>query len=221
MSAPASLPAAPAEPFGATEFDAAANVSRETLARLSAYVELLCRWNPKINLVGHATLKEVWRRHILDSAQLIEHIPASSRILVDLGSGAGLPGLILAILGIPETHLVESDQRKCAFLREAACVTQTKVTIQPHRIENIAPIAADIVTARALAPLTKLLEWAAPFIASHTICLFPKGKSLEDELTEARRAWIMKTQKLASQSDEASYILRVEELSHAPDGLPK
>lgn len=200
-------------------------VSRETIERLRAYADLLCQWNPKINLVGPATLAELWPRHIIDSAQLIFHIPAQAKILVDLGSGAGLPGLILAILGfpeihLPEIHLIESDQRKCVFLREAARVTGVKVTIHPQRIEAVTPFAADIITARALAPLSQLLDWAAPFLAPQTICLFPKGKTAEDELTQARRQWIMKTQMLVSESDETSYILRLEELNHAPNRLP-
>src|SRR5215469_10920571 len=109
------------------------NVSRETLARLETYVQLLMAWNRRINLVGPRTLRDVWRRHILDSGQLLALMPPKARVLVDLGSGAGLPGLILAILGVPEVHLLESDGRKCAFLREAARVTEATVTVHAQR----------------------------------------------------------------------------------------
>jgi len=193
------------------------NVSRETLDRLRAYVDLLASWNPRINLVSAASLVDVWRRHILDSGQLIRHIDPSSRVLVDLGSGAGLPALILGILGVPEVHLIEVDQRKAAFLREAARVTKTSATVHATRIESVTPFAADVVTARALAPLAQLLERAVPFIAATTICLFLKGRGLHDELTAAQEKWIMQTQILASLADPTGHILRVEGLrAHRP-----
>ena len=187
-------------------------VSRETLARLQAYVDLLVRWNAKINLVGASTLGDVWRRHILDSGQLIRHIDPSARVLVDLGSGAGLPGLILGILGVPEVHLIEADQRKAAFLREAARVTRTSVTVHAARIESVKPFTADVVTARALAPLSELLAWSMPFLGEATVCLFLKGQGLRDELTAASARWIMRTQTLASLADPTGHILRVEGL---------
>lgn len=188
-------------------------VSRETRERLRAYVDLLTRWNERINLVSAASLADAWRRHILDSAQLVRHTPRGTRALIDLGSGAGLPGLILGILGIPEVHLIEVDQRKAAFLREAARVTSTPVTVHAARIESVAPFPADVLTARALAPLPQLLERSAPFVSEDTVCLFLKGRDLHDELTEARKTWIMRrTQTLASLADPTGYILRVEGL---------
>jgi 16S rRNA (guanine527-N7)-methyltransferase len=192
-------------------------VSRETLPRLEAYVALLETWNPRINLVSAASLGDVWRRHILDSGQLLRHLPPGARVVVDLGSGAGLPGLILAILGVPEVHLIESDQRKAVFLREAARVAGASVTVHAQRIEAVAPFPADVVTARALAPLTQLLEWSAPFLREGTVCLFLKGAGVADELTAARQKWIMHTQTLASLSDDKGHILRLEGLRHAPD----
>lgn len=187
-------------------------VSRETLTRLRAYVDLLASWNPRINLVSAGSLGDVWRRHILDSAQLIRHIDRSARVLVDLGSGAGLPGLILGILGVPDVHLIEVDQRKAAFLREAARITAAPAMVHATRIESMTPFAADVVTARAFAPLPQLLERSAGFVSDKTICLFLKGRDLHDELTAAREKWIMRTQTLASLTDPTGHILRVEGL---------
>lgn len=188
-------------------------VSRETFDRLALYVDLLDRWNQRINLVGRDTMGDVWRRHILDSAQLFRLIPPRARVLVDLGSGAGLPGLILAILGVPEVHLVESDQRKAAFLREALRVTGTKAQLHVQRIEAVPPFPADVVTARALAPLADLLGLAEPFLARSTICLFLKGKAADDELTRAEEAWKMRVERVPSASDPSGTILRLESLA--------
>jgi 16S rRNA (guanine527-N7)-methyltransferase len=122
-------------PLGSEGFAELFPVSRETLARLEVYAELLTRWSTRINLVGRDTLPDLWRRHILDSAQLHPFIPNSARRLIDLGSGAGLPGLVLAILGVPGVELVEADSRKVAFLREASRVAGAEVTIRPCRIQ--------------------------------------------------------------------------------------
>jgi len=200
------------EPLSAEAFCEESGVSRETLARLQAYVALLAAWNPRINLVGPRTLEDVWRRHILDSAQLHRLIPAAARILVDLGSGAGLPGLILAILGVPEVHLIESDGRKAAFLREAARVTSVSAAIHARRLEQITGFAADIVTARALAPLPLLLNHAERFVAPHSILLFLKGKTVAEELTDARKAWKMRASQYPSATDPSGTILRLEEV---------
>ncbi len=187
-------------------------VSRETLERLDAYVALLRAWNRRINLVGRDTLGDVWRRHILDSAQLLPLLPDKARVLVDLGSGAGLPGLILSILGVPEAHLVESDLRKAAFLREAIRVTAAPAVLHAQRSDRVPPLAAEAVTARALAPLPDLLDLAAPFLGAHSICLFLKGRAVEEELTLAAKSWKMRVQRLPSVSDPTGTILRLEGL---------
>jgi 16S rRNA (guanine527-N7)-methyltransferase len=199
----------------AEQFQAQTSVSRETMQRLQAYVDLLIAWNPRINLVGPRTLDDVWRRHILDSAQLRPLVPADSRILVDLGSGAGLPGLVLAMLGVIGVHLVESDSRKCAFLREAARITATQVVLHPRRFEEIRGMTADVVTARACAPLPKLLDHAAHFIDRHSILLFLKGQNLGEELTQARKVWNMREMLHPSASDPSGTILRLEEVTRA------
>jgi 16S rRNA (guanine527-N7)-methyltransferase len=123
--------------------------------------------------------------------------------------------LILGILGVPEVHLIEADQRKAAFLREAARVTRTSVTVHAARIESVKPFTADVVTARALAPLSELLAWSMPFLGEATVCLFLKGQGLRDELTAASARWIMRTQTLASLADPTGHILRVEGLRAA------
>jgi 16S rRNA (guanine527-N7)-methyltransferase len=187
-----------------------AAVSRETLDRLQTYVALLTAWNRRINLVGANTIGDVWRRHILDSAQLLPLLPDGTRVVVDVGSGAGLPGLVLAILGVPEVHLVEGDQRKAAFLREAQRVTGAPATVHGQRAERMAPIAADAIVARAVAPVDNLLLMVDKFRGPHTICLFLKGKGAEEELTHLPPALKMKAQILPSRSDPTGRILRLE-----------
>jgi 16S rRNA (guanine527-N7)-methyltransferase len=191
-------------------------VSRETLSRLQAYAALLIQWSTRINLVGRDTLPDLWRRHILDSAQLHPLIPDSSRSLIDLGSGAGFPGLVLAILDVPGVELVEADTRRCAFLREAARITEAKVTLRPCRIQAVPPHPVDVVTARACAPLDRLLDLAEPFLAPKTLCLFPKGERFEEELTLAREDWTMSASVEQSLSDRRGVILRLQQVAREP-----
>ena len=194
-------------PLSPAEFASLAGVSRETLARLEAYAELLRQWSPRINLVGANTLDDLWRRHFLDSAQLLPHVPAGTRSLIDLGSGAGFPGLVLAILGVPGVELVEADARKCAFLREASRISAAPVEIRNARIESVPAHAVDVVTARGCAGLDRLLPLAERFIGSDTVCLFPKGEKAGQELTAARRAWTMDVARHDSRSDPRGVIL--------------
>ncbi|HEX2528322.1 MAG TPA: 16S rRNA (guanine(527)-N(7))-methyltransferase RsmG [Geminicoccus sp.] len=199
-------------PLSPEDCAALLDVSRETLARLEQWVELLAMWQQRINLVSATTLRDPWRRHVLDGGQLLRHAPAAA-IWADLGTGPGVPGMILAIMGVPQVHLVESDQRKVAFLRESARVTATKVTIHARRIEQADMPPADVVTARALAPLDKLLGLAKPHMGPATVGLFPKGEGLPAELTEAARHWHMKPDVLPSLSDPRGNILRVCEVA--------
>ncbi|CAA7614043.1 Ribosomal RNA small subunit methyltransferase G [Candidatus Terasakiella magnetica] len=195
------------------EFQTKSGVSRETLERLQAYADLLVKWQAKINLVGPDTVPDLWSRHFLDSAQLFCLIPPQARRLVDLGSGAGFPGLVLAVLGAPDVHLVESDARKCAFLREAARICGVTVTVINKRIEQVAPLAADVVTARALAPLSKLLDWAAPHLAPDAECLFLKGRGAEDELTASAKEWNITVRRVPSQTEPGAFVLHLREVS--------
>jgi 16S rRNA (guanine527-N7)-methyltransferase len=190
-------------------------VSRETLDRLRAYLDLLARWQEKINLVGSATLRDPWRRHVLDSGQLWRFWPPGARILADLGSGAGFPGLVLAVLGAPVTHLIESDRRKAAFLREAARASGAVVSVHAARIEQVPPLAADVVTARALAPLTELLGLAERHVQAGTTCLFLKGRGAESELALARESWTMRIEREASLTDPEALLLKISEIRRA------
>jgi len=202
-------------PLTAASFQKQTGVSRETMERLEVYVELLGAWNRRINLVGPRTLGDIWRRHILDSAQLFPYVPPKARVLLDIGSGAGLPGLVLAILGAPEVHLVEADQRKCAFLREAARVTQAAIRLHPQRLENMPRFGVDVITARAFAPLIDLLDQVEPFIVTHSILLALKGKTVGEELTEAAKAWNMRATPHRSLSDPSGTVLQLEQVIRA------
>lgn len=194
------------------------NVSRETAQALDLYVAQLTRWQTVKNLVGPATLAEVWQRHVADALQLLTIAPEARRWL-DLGSGAGIPGLILAIAGKGRSdfhvELVESNARKCAFLSETARLTGAPVTVHNARIEAVIGQRAgiDIVCARALAPLTQLLAWSEPLLTSGTVGLFPKGRDAAAELTEAEDAWTFTRDLIPSRTDSQARIVRVTSLS--------
>jgi len=172
-------------------------ISRETLDRLKTYAQLLVRWQKAINLVAPSTLSDFWHRHFADSAQLWRYRPPEARVWLDIGSGAGFPGLVLAILGAEAgaTHhiLIESDSRKAAFLREVGRETGITVDILGMRIENpqtCAKVSAvDCITARALAPLPRLLEMSAPYFSPSTLGLFLKGRDVAVEIEQAAESW--------------------------------
>ncbi len=203
-----------AEPLSAEAFAARCAVSRETLERLLRYADMLRRWQSAINLVGPATLSDPWRRHFWDSAQLRPLIPPGTQSLLDFGSGAGFPGLVLAILGIDGVTLVESDGRKCAFLREVARETGTSVTIHSERLERLGNRIPppDIITARAVASLDLLLDKTKLYITPNTVCLFHKGSRADAEIAEARRRWRMTLNKIPSETDPSGVILRLEDI---------
>lgn len=195
-------------------------VSRETLARLKTYSELLIKWNARINLVAPSTVNDLWRRHFRDSAQLWTLKPAVATTWLDLGSGAGFPGMIIAVVAAekaPEltVTLVESDLRKATFLRTVAQALSIRPRIHAVRIEDLPPSTSDVVSARALAPLTKLLAMAKSHFGPETVGLFPKGAIAEVEVEEALAFWRFSVQKVRSQTDPRATILRIGELSHA------
>jgi 16S rRNA (guanine527-N7)-methyltransferase len=197
------------------DFAAMVSVSRETLTSLKTYLAMLTRWQKAINLVGPKTLSDPWRRHVLDSAQLQSHLPPSSEVLYDLGSGAGLPGLVLAIMGRDNIHLVESDRRKAQFLKEVARTLDLPVDIHAERIERLPNGSAKIITARALAPLTRLLDLAHPLMKPDAICVFLKGQNAMDELTDARKSWNMTADIAPSLSEPSASILKLRNVQRA------
>ena len=199
--------------LGPEDFARQTNVSRETLARLKAYADLLVAWNEHHNLVARSTLPDLWHRHFLDSAQLEPLIPPGTRNLADLGSGAGFPGLVLAAMR-PEiaVTLHESTGKKCAFLTAAAEGMGLKLAVQNTRIEALPPKAFDVVTARALAPLPLLLSYAKPLTGPNSVCLFLKGQNAGSELTEAHKSWNMETSQVPSKTDPSGAILVVRKL---------
>ena len=171
----------------AEEFARRFVVSRETLASLSAYVALLEKWQPRINLVSPATLPDIWQRHILDSAQLVTHLPVVSARqrcqIMDIGSGAGFPGLVLAILDAGDVQLVEPDHRKAIFLQTVIRELGLSARVINQRIETLPACQPDVITARALAALPKLMSLIAPQFHKGLTCLFLKGVSVDEELT--------------------------------------
>jgi len=206
-------------PLSAQDFQAETGVDDAMLAKLQAYADLLAKWQAKINLVGPDTLAHVWSRHMLDSAQLSPLIPKMKKV-VDFGSGAGFPGLVLAALRPDlDVHLVESDQRKCAFLREVKRALGLQATIHNARIEQLAPLEVEVVTSRALASLDKLLGFARMHSLSTGICLFPKGKRWADELTEAQKNWSMQVHHHPSRTDPAGMILELRECKNRHEHL--
>ena len=205
-----------AVPFGPDEFAARTGVSRETLDRLKIFADVLNDWNSRHNLVSRRSLSELWRRHMWDSAQLEPFIPSGVSSLVDLGSGAGFPGLVLAaILGDrTSVALYEATRKKGDFLRFAAERMGLKVEVRSIRIEDEMARIADVVTARALAPLPDLLGYAQQFCGRDTVCLFLKGQSVAAELTEAHKSWRMKVSQHQSATDRSGAILEIRELGH-------
>jgi 16S rRNA (guanine527-N7)-methyltransferase len=200
-----------------TELEQLSNVSRETLERLATYHELLHKWQARINLVSANTLPDAWRRHFIDSAQLWPLLPKEAKVITDLGSGAGFPGLVLAILGQERAgfrvHLVESDQRKGAFLREVIRATGAPAEVHTVRIEQAEPWVSDVVTARALAPLDRLLPLAAPFLGPGGVALFLKGKSAQSELTAAREWGTFESGLTPSHTDPDGSVVSLRALS--------
>ncbi|XDZ71917.1 16S rRNA (guanine(527)-N(7))-methyltransferase RsmG [Alphaproteobacteria bacterium LSUCC0744] len=159
------------------------NVSRETIDKFRAYLTLLEKWQMRINLVANSTLAEAWRRHILDSGQLAAFYPPQTKNIMDVGSGAGFPGLVLAIMGGVTVDLVESDQRKAVFLSTVIRELDLPAKVHNQRIETLPQLLPDVITARALAPVPKLLKLIENQLSPESVCLFLKGAAVQDELT--------------------------------------
>ncbi len=177
------------------------------------FADLLLRWNARINLISRADEPNLRSRHMADSIQLAGLVPRDMERAVDLGSGGGFPGLVLAIVSGVRFDLVESDHRKAAFLREAIRATGANAQVHAERIEDVKVVPAALVTARALAPLASLLGLAAPLLANGGICLFPKGENAEREIIEAETAWTMRIERHISRTDRSGVILRLSEVA--------
>jgi 16S rRNA (guanine(527)-N(7))-methyltransferase RsmG len=191
-------------------------VSRGTEERLRAYVDLLLQWNRRINLVSARSAEDVWRRHVVDSLQLLPLLPAGPAPLLDIGAGAGFPGLVLAAATGRGASLVEADKRKAAFLLEASGrLGLAGVEVHAKRIEDVELPRARLLTARALAPLPTLLRHAHALLAPDGAALFPKGRTAEEELTSASRDWMMRVERFPSRTDPASTIFRISEIRPA------
>ena len=198
-------------------FLAANDVSRETLDRLDRIISELDVWRQKSNLIGPKEWPQIWTRHVGDSWQLLDHIPEAARI-VDLGSGAGFPGLIIAAAR-PKAHvtMMESVGKKCAFLRAAIEAVSLNAAVYQGRIEAAPPIKADFVTARAFAPMPQLLEYASPWLRKGATGVFPKGERWKEELTEALQKWNFAYEAIPSRSGGSGVILIVREVLRRHD----
>jgi len=196
---------------------ASLNVSRETIDQLRAFEALVQKWSPKINLVSKSSLSHLWERHIIDSAQIFDLAPEKGH-WVDLGSGGGFPGIVVALIskGLGRKHqftLVESDQRKCAFLRTAGRELSLDIDVISERIEKIAPLDADILTARALADLGLLFEFAERHLKADGVALFPKGASWEKEHENAQGRWSYACEPIRSETNTAAAVLKIQDLA--------
>jgi 16S rRNA (guanine527-N7)-methyltransferase len=198
----------------AASFAAAAGATPAQVADLDRYRQLLAQWNEVMNLVGPATLEVFWNRHAWDSAQLLPLAPGA-RTWADLGTGAGLPGVVLAILGkgTPDfhVHLVDSLAKRCRFLNEVVSELGLPATVHNSRAEDLS-LAVDIVTARACAPLHRLLGYGRPYLQRGALALFLKGQDVASELEEATKYWDFEADTLPSLSDSRGRIVRVRRL---------
>jgi 16S rRNA (guanine527-N7)-methyltransferase len=200
--------------FGPEQFAKLHNVSRETLERLSLIISELDEWRGKMNLIGPSEFGQVWRRHVLDSWQLLPHIPVDGKT-VDLGSGAGFPALVLAAgFAHHDAHMtmIESVGKKCAFLRAAVTAADLQAKVLQDRVEAVNPMQAHCVTARAFAPLPKLLNYAAPWLENGAYGVFPKGRRWQEELTAAQESWSFAYEAIPSVSGDGA-ILKISEVS--------
>lgn len=188
-------------------------VSRETEDRLAHYEALLLKRNQSLSLIAPSTNEIVWTRHFLDSAQLSTLITSPEKPVVDIGTGAGFPGLVLAILGLPDVHLVEHNMQKVAFLQTVADALELPVTIHGMKSASVRQFTAGTVTARALKPLEQLLGLGRRFLGADSVCLFPKGRRAEEEMAAASRKWHMKAERFPSLTDPESTIFRLSNIA--------
>lgn len=196
------------------------SVSRETFAALEQFAEFVRRWNPAINLVSKSTVPDLWSRHIVDSAQLFSHCPPDAQLWLDLGSGGGFPGIVVAILAKElqphlKVALVEADLRKATFLREACRTLSLNAHVHSARIESLPPAQADVLSARALASLPALLTYADQHLNNAGLALFPKGTQYETELSDAQKSYKFDVKLFPSLSEPKAAILEIRNIQRA------
>ena len=206
--------------FSAEKFQNLPNVSRETFSDFQAWEHLLRKWNARINLVSENALEDFWGRHALDSWQLWDHVPDNTESLLDLGSGAGFPGLALAIgckgRGRGKVTLVESAGKKANFLQTIIRELDLPAKVWAGRAEKLPPTVYDVISARAFAPLPRLYTYAHPFWGTDTLGLFLKGENVQAELTDAQKTWISETATVPSQTETGGVILKIKGLTPKP-----
>lgn len=203
----------------------ALNVSRETRAMLSAYVDLLLKWNERINLISRISKDDVWKRHVEDSAQLCRYVPHRVQTWLDFGSGGGLPGVVVAILlseknFLGKMVLVESDRRKAAFLLEVSRCLSLGLIVKDARIESLDPIRADVISARALTSLDALIGLSMPHVTTNTRLLFPKGAGHQEEIEGARQNWAFDLALHRSMTDDRAAIVEITHPRPIREGGP-
>lgn len=202
--------------YGAKDFARDVDVSRETLDALTLYADQLAKWQKAKNLVANSTLEDRWRRHFLDSAQLYPLIhkyhPMGNLSVLDIGSGAGFPGLVLSIMGIGSVELIESNGRKCVFMNQVARATGAPAKAINERIEALHVRSVDIICSRACAKVDQLLAWSEPFLSDSTEMWLLKGEGAEEELTQASASWNMTTERFSSLTSSTGTILRLSRI---------
>lgn len=203
--------------YGPPEFQRDTDVSRETLGKLTDYADALQKWQKAKNLVANSTLEDRWRRHFLDSAQMFKPMRKTfgdkSLTFLDIGSGAGFPGLVLSIMGLGTAKMVESNGRKCTFMNQVVRQTDANALVYNERIEKLdldGPV--DVVLSRACAKIDQLLNWASPFLLSHVEMWLLKGEGVDEELTQAQASWNMKIERFGSLTNDTGVILRLYEI---------
>ncbi len=194
------------------------NVSRETFLKLKEYQSMLNDWQQRFNLVSSSSLSDAWNRHFLDSAQLFEFIPDISKKLYDFGSGAGFPGMVLAVLAkekMPnlKVALIESINKKTVYLNAVKDKLGVDVDVLNCRIESMPDDTVDVITSRAMTSLTDLLKYSFKFCSKETVCIFPKGKKYKEELIEAHKSWKFKCDIVSSKQSDEGKILIITNLS--------
>ena len=189
---------------------------KESEKKIYIYIDMLKKWQKAVNLVSNSSLQDVWNRHIVDSAQLFPLIPLSAKTLADMGSGAGFPALVLAILNknnqgsLEKIVLIESDLKKCLFLKEVVRSLSLPVQILNQRLETVQNLEADVITARGLADVQTLIKWGQPMMKPNTVCLFLKGENVKKEIPQEPLPY--KIEKIKSITNSNSFILKITEV---------